>query len=132
MLKGHTPAKDKINKDDFEKLCNLWCTLTEIAEFFGVSEDTLESWCKDVYQETFSETYKRKNSKGKIALRRWQMKSAEKGNVTMQIWLGKQYLGQKEKLPDIGDSNEINTQILNIAALLNNPQAVRTEDNINE
>lgn len=132
MLKGHTPAKDKINKDDFEKLCNLWCTLTEIAEFFGVSEDTLESWCKDVYQETFSEAYKKKNSKGKIALRRWQMKSAEKGNVTMQIWLGKQYLGQKEKLPDIGDSNVINSQILNIAALLNNPQSVRTEDNINE
>ena len=132
MLKGHTPAKDKINKDEFEKLCNLWCTLTEIAEFFGVSEDTLESWCKDVYNETFSDVYKKKCSKGKIALRRWQMKSAEKGNVTMQIWLGKQHLGQKEKLPDIGDSNTINTQILNIAALLNNPQAVRTEENIDE
>lgn len=26
------------------------------------------------------------------------MKSAEKGNVTMQIWLGKQHLGQKEKV----------------------------------
>ena len=132
MVKGHTPAKDKINKEQFENLCNLWCTLTEIAEFFNVSEDTLESWCKDVYQDTFSEVYKRKNSKGKIALRRLQMKSAEKGNVTMQIWLGKQHLGQKEKLPDIGDSNAINTQILNIAALLNNPQAVRTEENINE
>ena len=39
MLKGHTPAKDKIDKTEFEKLCNLWCTLTEIAEFFDVSED---------------------------------------------------------------------------------------------
>lgn len=132
MKKGHTPAKDKIKKDQFENLCNLWCTLTEISEFFDVSEDTLESWCKDTYKETFSEVYKKKNSKGKIALRRWQMKSAEKGNVTMQIWLGKQYLGQKEKLPDIGDSNAINNQILNIASLLNNPQQVRTEDSINE
>ncbi len=60
MVKGHTPAKDKINKEQFENLCNLWCTLTEIAEFFNVSEDTLESWCKDVYQDTFSEVYKRK------------------------------------------------------------------------
>ena len=114
MLKGHTPAKNKINKDDFEKLCNLWCTLTEIAEFFDVSEDTLESWCKDTYQETFSETYKKKNSKGKIALRRWQMKSAEKGNVTMQIWLGKQYLGQKEK-EEINLSGGINNPYKNLS-----------------
>ena len=118
MVKGHTPAKDKINKEQFENLCNLWCTLTEIAEFFNVSEDTLESWCKDVYQDTFSEVYKRKNSKGKIALRRWQMKSAEKGNVTMQIWLGKQYLGQKEK------------EEINLSGGINNPYKNLTEEEL--
>lgn len=26
-----------------------------------------------------------------------QFKNAQAGNVTMQIWLGKQYLGQKDK-----------------------------------
>ena len=118
MLKGHTPAKDKIKKDQFENLCNLWCTLTEISEFFNVSEDTLESWCKDTYKETFSEVYKKKNSKGKIALRRWQMKSAEKGNVTMQIWLGKQHLNQKEKYPDEIDNTQVNQNISNIAYLI--------------
>lgn len=114
MLKGHTPAKDKINKEQFENLCNLWCTLIEISEFFGVSEDTLESWCKDTYGETFSEVYKRKNSKGKIALRRWQMKSAEKGNVTMQIWLGKQHLNQREHLLDNleGETPHLNINVI--------------------
>ena len=114
MLKGHTPAKDKINKEQFENLCNLWCTLIEISEFFGVSEDTLESWCKDTYGETFSEVYKRKNSKGKIALRRWQMKSAEKGNVTMQIWLGKQHLNQREHLLDNveGETPHLNINVV--------------------
>jgi hypothetical protein len=29
-------------------------------------------------------------------LRRMQFESANKGNVTMQIWLGKQYLGQSD------------------------------------
>ena len=106
MVKGDTPAKNKINKEEFEKLCALWCTLVEISEFFGVSEDTLERWCMDTYGDTFAETYKRKASKGKMALRRWQMRSAEKGNVTMQIWLGKQQLGQKETI-DV-NSNEIN------------------------
>ena len=114
MLKGHTPAKDKINKEQFENLCNLWCTLIEISEFFGVSEDTLESWCKDTYGKTFSDVYKRKNSKGKIALRRWQMKSAEKGNVTMQIWLGKQHLNQREHLLDDieGETPHLNINVI--------------------
>ena len=105
MLKGQTPAKDKINKESFENLCGMWCTLIEIAEFFGVSEDTVESWCKDTYNERFSDIYKKKCSKGNVSLRRWQLKSAEKGNVTMQIWLGKQYLGQRENIEVV--SNEV-------------------------
>ena len=132
MLKGHTPAKDKINKEQFENLCNMWCTLIEISEFFGVSEDTVESWCKDTYNETFSDVYKKKNSKGKIALRRWQMKSAEKGNVTMQIWLGKQYLKQREHFPDEIDNTVVSNAITNIAELINNPVENRTEDSIND
>ena len=34
---------------------------------------------------------------GKASLRRMQYGAANKGNVTMQIWLGKQYLGQNDK-----------------------------------
>ena len=98
MVKGDTPAKNKIVKETFEKLCGMWCTLVEIADFFGVSEDTVERWCKDTYEMTFAEVYKKRSSQGNISLRRWQLKSAEKGNVTMQIWLGKQHLGQKEKV----------------------------------
>lgn len=101
MVKGDTPAQYKIKQDEFENLCGMWCTLVEIAEFFGVSEDTVETWCKNTYNETFSEVYKKKCSKGNISLRRLQMKSAEKGNVTMQIWLGKQHLNQKKKLKKI-------------------------------
>lgn len=114
MVKGHTPAQDKIKKDEFEKLCNLWCTLIEIADFFDVSEDTVEAWCKNTYGETFTDVYKRKNSKGKIALRRWQMKSAEKGNVTMQIWLGKQHLNQREHLLDNieGETPHLNINVI--------------------
>lgn len=32
----------------------------------------------------------------KTSLRIWQLETARKGNATMQIWLGKQLLGQKE------------------------------------
>lgn len=112
MVKGDTPAKNKIVKETFEKLCGMWCTLVEIADFFGISEDTVESWCKDIYGMTFSEVYKRRSSQGNISLRRWQLKSAEKGNVTMQIWLGKQHLGQKEKVEvDTEKSNGVLTEL---------------------
>ena len=40
----------------------------------------------------------------KLRLRRLQWKSLEKGNVVMQIWLGKQMLGQSEY--PITDDNE--------------------------
>ncbi len=103
MVKGDTPAQNKINKETFEKLCGMWCTLIEIADFFGVSEDTVELWCKNTYNERFTDIYKKRSSQGNISLRRWQLKSAEKGNVTMQIWLGKQHLGQKEKVELAGD-----------------------------
>ena len=51
---------------------------------------------------------------GKISLRRWQFKSAEAGNVTMQIWLGKQYLGQREQIET--DNKNDNTININVSA----------------
>jgi hypothetical protein len=44
---------------------------------------------------TFADTYKSKSQVGKSSLRRAQWKLAEK-NASMAIWLGKQYLEQKD------------------------------------
>ena len=133
MIKGDTPAQDRIIKQEFEKLCGMWCTEVEIADFFDVDEDTLNTWCKNTYEgATFSEVYKKKSSKGKRALRRLQFKSAEDGSVPMQIWLGKQQLGQRDKVEYTDDGmQEINNSINNIADLINNPKKNRTEDDLN-
>lgn len=88
--------KVNIEKEDFEKLCSMQCTLIEIAGFFDCSEDTIERWCKETYEETFADVFKRKSAKGKISVRRKQFQVADSGNATMLIWLGKQYLGQRE------------------------------------
>jgi hypothetical protein len=82
----------------FEKLCAIFCTLEEIASWFDCSADTIERACKRHYNETFAEIYKKKMSKGKVSLRRKQFEMAMAGNTTMAIWLGKQYLGQKDKI----------------------------------
>lgn len=88
--------KIEIDKNEFEKLCALQCTLTEIAEWFKCSEDTIERWCKRTYSETFADTYKKKSAKGKISLRRKQFEVANAGNVSMLIWLGRNWLDQKD------------------------------------
>lgn len=96
MARTGRPKKN-IDEKQFESLCGLQCTLEEICGWFGVCSDTLESWCKRTYKMNFSEVFKQKRSVGKISLRRSQWRLAEK-NANMAIWLGKQYLGQKDQV----------------------------------
>lgn len=84
-----------IDKATFEKLCSIMCTEEEICGYFEVSHDTLVRWCHQEYKKTFIETFKDKSAVGKISLRRNQFKMAET-NPSMAIFLGKQYLGQKD------------------------------------
>lgn len=90
------PRKE-IDKKIFENLCGLQCTLEEIAGVFDCSVDTIERWCKREYRETFAEVYKKHSAKGKTSLRRIQFKLAEK-SAAMAIFLGKNYLGQKDSI----------------------------------
>lgn len=88
--------RKKIDKNIFEELCALQCTMTEIMAVLDVSDKTLTNWCYLTYGLSFSETFKLKRQKGLISLRRLQFKLAEK-NPAMAIFLGKNLLGQMEK-----------------------------------
>lgn len=83
--------KFKIDYEMVEKLAGIQCTQQEIASFLGCSVDTLQR------DETFCGLYKKGQENGKMSLRRIQYKLAEK-NPTMAIWLGKQYLKQKDNI----------------------------------
>ena len=74
-----------------EKLAGIQCTQQEIASFLGCSVDTLQR------DEKFCGLYKKGQENGKMSLRRIQYKLAEK-NPTMAIWLGKQYLKQRDNI----------------------------------
>ena len=89
--------RKSINQKQFENLCGLQCTKEEIAEFFNVSEDTIERWCKRTYKESFAVVFANKKNVGKISLLRSQFRLAEKDS-RMAIWLGKQYLEQCEPI----------------------------------
>ena len=88
--------KKKISQKQFESLCAIQCTKEEICDVLDVTEKTLNNWCKETYGVGFSLVFSKKRALGKASLRRNQWKLAEKGNSTMQIWLGKQLLKQSE------------------------------------
>ena len=83
--------KIQIDYNTVEKLADIQCTQEEIASFLGISVRTLQR------DEEFCRIYKKGQENGKMSLRRMQFKLAEK-NPTMAIWLGKQYLGQKDTI----------------------------------
>lgn len=88
--------KAEIDRENFEKLCEIQCTLEEISNFFRVDNKTIEDWCKRTYDKNFSEVFKQKRQGGKISLRRMQFQLAKK-SAAMAIFLGKNYLGQVDK-----------------------------------
>ena len=92
--KKHGVANNKnaikdINSEDVRKLSEKFWTKSEIAAFLNCHVDTITN--------RFQEIFLKGRENGKAKLRDLQFKSANSGNVTMQIWLGKQYLDQTDK-----------------------------------
>lgn len=87
--------KKAIDWRQFEYLCSLQCTQTEIAAMFAIHHETLRDRVKEQYGENYSSIYKRYAEKGYISLRKYQFDHAKK-NASMAIFLGKVLLGQKE------------------------------------
>jgi hypothetical protein len=88
------PIKE-VDWRDFEALCGFHCTQSEIASFLKISPDALVYKVQEEYGEPYSVVYKKYQESGKCSLRRNQF-AMSKTNATMGIWLGKQYLGQKD------------------------------------
>lgn len=100
MRGGHRPGAGRkavsIDTVELEKLSVLQCTNAEIAAWFGCTERTIEKRSKE---PELAEVMARGKGKGRVSIRRAQMKLLEAGNATMGVWLGKQYLGQRDVTP---------------------------------
>lgn len=102
--------KFQIDYEAVKKLASIMCTEKEIASFLGCDERTLQR------DEHFVAVYKEGKETGKMSLRRMQWKLAEK-SYAMAIFLGKQYLGQK----DVVENNIVDNGILDeLKEALNN------------
>ena len=91
-MPGGRPKKE-IDLETAKKLALIQCTMPEIADFFDVSLSFLEK------HKAFLRVYKKHIGEGRMSLRRKQWRAADEGNTTMLVWLGKQYLKQREN-PD--------------------------------
>jgi hypothetical protein len=90
-------AKHKIiDWNQVDKMCAIQCTGEEQAAILGVDYDTLNAACKREKGKGFSDYFQEKGASGKMSLRRKQYTTAMDGNATMLIWLGKNWLGQKD------------------------------------
>ena len=83
--KGGRPKK-KIDKKQFEELCQIQCTREEICAVLDCDEVTLNRWCKETYDG---------NSFSSLRRKRWKLADT---NATMAIFLGKQFLEQKDNV----------------------------------
>ncbi len=93
------PKKD-INWVLVKRLAKIHCTPSEIAATLDVNESTLTG------RREFPAIYKKGWENGRKSLRRMQWEAAEKGNIIMQIFLGKQLLGQADRwVGEVGGTN---------------------------
>lgn len=96
--------KMQLDPETFERLSEIGATLQEIAFVMGISLSTVE---RRLLDPEFRVARDRGMGGMKISIRRAQLQSAlgyttpdgkyQKPDVTAQIWLGKQYLGQKDR-----------------------------------
>lgn len=89
----------KLDKDLIFKLAQIHCTYEEIAQVVGTTVGNLQKRYKNLIEQGRGE--------GKKSLRRSQYKKALQGDVRMQIWLGKQWLDQKDSPMDVQNTEPL-------------------------
>ena len=92
------------DKNVFEGLCQIQCTTQEIESVFHADQRTVNRWCQRIYDKTLQEMLVVYKDHGKASLRRYQF-NLSKTNPSMAIWLGKQWLGQKDVPQEIEQFN---------------------------
>lgn len=106
MSQGKKVEWEERDYKHFEALCGVQCTRDEICSVMdNISPKTLYRLVSEHYEDDegnpadFPQVYKKYAAAGKASLRRSQFRLAER-NATMAIFLGKQYLGQRDNLSD--------------------------------
>jgi hypothetical protein len=99
-IEGYVVGRDKtvVPPEEVEKLAAIGCKDQEIADWFGVNDNTLRF--------NFSAELIKGRATLKMSLRRAMFNNAiQQNNTVMQIWLSKNFLGMSDNPLD-GDANQ--------------------------
>lgn len=98
---------EDIQFDGWDQLDALivWASEIYCAEKLGLNIDTLAARIKERYGLSFSEYKRKRQEPMRINLLKKQYDVAMSGNVSMLIWLGKQYLKQSDKQEVAGNTD---------------------------
>ena len=124
---------EKLQKDidDYFKMCDKKekpYTMSGLALALDMSRQSLINYSKD---EEFFDTIKK--AKQRVETQLEENALFNKANPTFTIFNLKNNFNWKDKQEhEISNSEETNKQLINIANLLNKPQKVRTEEDMNE
>ncbi len=86
-----------------KQLAAINCTDEEIAAVMEVSVDTIARRKKS--DPAFVEAMEMGRGQGRASIRRQQYQVAMKGHPAMLIWLGKQWLGQRDKFEEAAEES---------------------------
>lgn len=92
------PKKTKIDWDLVDKGLECGSTTTSIANKLGVHHITLQRRCEIEKEMSWKQYKQLKKTKGNDTLREKMYEVAMNGNVTMLIWLSKNWLGFSDKV----------------------------------
>lgn len=90
-------CKNKINWKKVEEWLEAGARGTDIAQSLGISASSLYMRCKAEKKLRFCELAKEKRSQGMNNLRVLQYQKAQAHDTAMIIWLGKNWLEQRER-----------------------------------
>jgi hypothetical protein len=104
MPAGRPVGSTKLKDDDatlerIKLLAKIQCTQHEAAVVLQVCSRTFDNYLRNIKKGR--EAWENGRLEGKVELRRLQFRSME-NSIPMQIWLGKQYLGQADKREQSG------------------------------
>ncbi len=116
-----------IDWNKVDKYLQAQCNGTGIAGLLGIAPITLYRACEETYKVNFEVYSAQKKGEGKELLRGKQFQTAMEGSIPMQIWLGKQYLEQKDKNDITSNDQNINPSI--VIELIDSSDKVENEEN---
>ena len=79
-------------------MCQAGESGANIALYLGINENVLYRKCKEDNNQDFSEFKRQNQAKGNVLLKTKQFEKAMKGDTSMLIFLGKNRLGQSDKV----------------------------------